>query len=53
MQAVVSPSPFPLWLLFLQVFYKTHRLASRVLLIVTRKRQFIGGKFVEVGQNKK
>ncbi len=37
MQAVDRPSPFPLWLLFLQVFYKTHRLASRVLLIAARQ----------------
>jgi hypothetical protein len=37
MQAEDSASPFPLWLLFLQVFYKTHRLASRVLLIAARQ----------------
>ena len=37
MQAMYSPSPFPLWLIFLQVFYKTHRLASRVLLIAARQ----------------
>jgi hypothetical protein len=37
MQAVDSPSPFPLWLLFLQVFYKTHRLTSHVLMIAARQ----------------
>ena len=35
-QEVDSPSPFPLWLLFLQVFYKTHRLTSHVLMIAAR-----------------
>ena len=37
MQAEDSASPFPLWLLFLQVFYKTHRVASRVHLIAARQ----------------